>query len=90
MRERDRLTSSQNYMPLMRFIDPNWDINDIHKCPQGVNGIHSPVLFKVWAHGQCRGLVKALILELGWVYKRQCAAVKTTCGIKVQLCKVAW
>ena len=32
MREgRDCLTCSWNYMPLMRFIDINWDINNIHK-----------------------------------------------------------
>ena len=29
----------------MRFIDLNWDVNDIHKYPQRVNEIHSPVLF---------------------------------------------
>ena len=32
-------------MPLTRFIDPNLDINDIHKYPRRVNWIHSPVLF---------------------------------------------
>ena len=42
---RDCLTSSQNYMPLMRFIDLNLDINDIQKYPRRVNWIHSPVLF---------------------------------------------
>ena len=32
-------------MPLMRFIDLNWDMNNIHKCLRRVNEIHSPVLF---------------------------------------------
>ena len=32
---RDCLTSIQNYVPLMRFIDLNSDINNIHKRPQG-------------------------------------------------------
>ena len=39
------LTSSQNYTPLMRFIDLNQDINNIHKYPRKVNEIHSPLLF---------------------------------------------
>ena len=34
------------YMPLMRFIDLNWDINNIHKYPRRVNDIYSPVLFR--------------------------------------------
>ena len=33
------------YMPLMRFIVLNWDINNIHKHPRRVNEIHNPVLF---------------------------------------------
>ena len=32
-------------MPLMRFIDLNRDINNIHKYPKRVNEIHIPVLF---------------------------------------------
>ena len=32
-------------MPLMGFIDPNWDINIVHKYPNRVNEIHNPVLF---------------------------------------------
>ena len=39
------MTSSRNYTSLMRFIDLNCDINNIHKCPRRVNEIHSPVLF---------------------------------------------
>ena len=31
-------------MPLMRFIDLNRDINNIHKYPNRVNEIHTPVL----------------------------------------------
>ena len=34
-------------MPLMRFIDLNSDINNIHKYPRRVNWIHSPVLFGI-------------------------------------------
>ena len=30
----------------MRFIDPNWDTNIVHKSPIRVNEIHSPVLFR--------------------------------------------
>ena len=37
----------------MRFIDLNWDINNIHKYPQRVNEIHSPVLF---GFGSTKGL----------------------------------
>ena len=33
-------------MPLMRFIDLKWDMNNIHKYPRRVNEIHSPVLFR--------------------------------------------
>ena len=43
----DCLTSGQSYMSLMRFIDPNWDTNIVHKSPMRVNKIHSPVLFRV-------------------------------------------
>ena len=32
-------------LPLMRYIDLNLDINDLHKNSQRVNEIHSPVLF---------------------------------------------
>ena len=32
-------------MPLMRFIDLNPDINNIHEYPRRDNEIHSPVLF---------------------------------------------
>ena len=39
-------------MPLMTFIDLNWDIN-IHKYPRRVNEIHSPVLFGL---GSMKGL----------------------------------
>ena len=41
----DCLTSVQIYKFLMRFIDPNWDTNIVHKSPVRVNEIHSPVLF---------------------------------------------
>ena len=37
----------------MRFIDLNSDINNIHKYPQRVNEIHSPVLF---GFGSTKGL----------------------------------
>ena len=40
----DCLTSGQIYKSLMRFIDPNWDTNIIHKSSVRVNEIHSPVL----------------------------------------------
>ena len=53
MRGRDCLTSNQNYTSLMRFTNLNWGINDIHKHPQGVNEIHSPVLF---GFGPMKGL----------------------------------
>ena len=42
----DCLTSGQSYMSLMRFIDPNWDTNIVHKSPMRVNEIHSLVLFR--------------------------------------------
>ena len=42
----DCLTSGQSYKSLMRFIDPNWDTNIIHKSPMRVNEIHSPILFR--------------------------------------------
>ena len=29
----------------MRFIDLNWDVNNIHKYPRIVNEIQSPVMF---------------------------------------------
>ena len=41
----DCLTSVQSYKSLMRFIDPNWDTNIVHKSPMRVNEIHSPILF---------------------------------------------
>ena len=42
----DCLTSGQSYKSLMRFIDPNWDTNLVHKSPMGVNDIHIHVLFE--------------------------------------------
>ena len=42
----DCLTSGQSYKSLMRFIDPNWNTNIVHKSPMRVNDIHSPVLFR--------------------------------------------
>ena len=34
-------------MPLMRFFDLNWDVNNIHKYLWRVNEIHGTVLFAV-------------------------------------------
>ena len=42
----DCLTSVQSQKSLMRFIDPNWDTNIVHKSPMRVNEIHIPVLFR--------------------------------------------
>ena len=42
----DCLTSGQSYKSSMRFIDPNWDTNIVHKAPVRVNEIHSPILFR--------------------------------------------
>ena len=42
----DCLTSGQSYKSLMRFINPNWDTNIVHKSPMRVNDIHSLILFR--------------------------------------------
>ena len=40
-------------MPVMRFIDPNWDINDFHKHPQGLMRFIAQFC-SVWAHERLR------------------------------------
>ena len=50
---RDYLTLSLNYMPLMRFIDPNWDINVTQSASKVLQTEKSSVELKMWSNIMC-------------------------------------
>ena len=63
-------------MPLMRFIDLNWDINNIHKYPRRVNDLLLPLLCKT---------EEALLLEKKKTILHTCCEIERFTHYRVTL-----
>ena len=68
----------------MRFIDLNWDINNLHKYPRKVNEIHSPVLFGGGQRLRVLNRIRITICEKAKACCRK--LVKCTAGFFLELC----